>query len=149
MSYQRMDHAGWIERACKVTLNNFQKRVVDILGIAGGGIYNAPINPAKIDWTYGGDGVSVIWKNDMATWDGQSLTMLVFLCHLGRIRCDIKGAGPRQLRLSFWQRKEAGGIAERHPDITEAVAALEMYIPADHRIRFEYRDPLTNEEENP
>lgn len=149
MSYHTMDHAGWVERACRVTLNNFQRRVVDILGIVGGGIYNAPINNGKTDWNYGGDGVSVVWKDGMATWDMNRLTLLVFLCHLARIRCDLQSAGPRQLRLSFWQRKEEGGIAERHPDLAEAVAALESYLPADHRIRFEHRDPLSNEEENP
>lgn len=148
--YANMDHAGWMQKHIECqrragrkmhastpeTLNDFQKRVVDILGIVGCGIYNAPINPDKIDWKYGFHGVSVVWQRELATWDFGQLTMLVLLCHEARIRCSIEGSGPRNIRLSFWQRKEAGGMAERHPNIEEAVASLRRYLPADHRIRY-------------
>lgn len=120
MSYNTMDHAKWMEdtlaairrhRAEKKprknakpipeSLTEFQKRVVDILGIVGGGIYNAPIKPDAIDWDYGFGGISVVWvKPNMATFDYCQLTLLVFLSHVARIRVDISPSGPRAFRLS-------------------------------------------------
>jgi hypothetical protein len=116
-------------------LSEFQCKVVDIMGIVGGGIYNAPINPDKIDWDCG-RGVSVVWQRELATWDFNALTILVLLCHEARIRCSVEGAGPRQVRLSFWQRKHEGGMAERHPNIDEAVALFREYLPADSQIHY-------------
>src|SRR6185312_6318513 len=110
-----------------------QKRVCDILGVIGNGIYNAPISHDSIDWNYG-KGVSVVWTGDLATFDFSALTMLVFLCHEARIRCCIDSAGPRRLRLSFWQRKADGRLYERHPNLDEAVADFHLHMPADHRI---------------
>jgi hypothetical protein len=155
MSYNTMDHAKWMEdrlacirrqRAGKTrknakpipeALSDFQKRVVDILGIVGGGIYNAPITPASIDWDYGFGAVSVIWNRpDMATFDFSQLTMLVFLAHAGRIRVDVSPAGPKAFRLSFWQRKSEGDMAVRHPNLEEAVKWFEDYLPANHRVRY-------------
>ena len=156
MSYARMDHAAWMQgqmkaenrfyanrkRSRKVvkplpeSLTPFQQRVVDIVGMAGGGIYNAPICSARcINWRYGWDGVSLTWGgNGLATFDRGDLTMLVFLCHEARIRLCIDAVAPGRLRLSFWQRKDKGGYADRHPNIEEAVAAFRAYLPADHRI---------------
>jgi hypothetical protein len=90
-----MDHAGWmqssIDSGCQhkrkmhkstpIKLDEFQRKVVDILGMVGGCIYNAPISHDKIDWQYGGVGVSVVWQRELATFDFNQLTMLVLLCH--------------------------------------------------------------------
>ena len=131
MSYFNMDHAEWMERATKRTLTPFQKRVVTILGIVGSGIYNAPINPSKINWDWG-KGVSVVWKRDLCTWDFNNLTLLVVLCHEARIRLEVDTAGPVGIRLSFWQRKSEGGISERHPSIDEAVESFRKHMAEDH-----------------
>lgn len=149
-TYQFMDHAAWMEsnnraanennakrkgwRVQPEAMNEFQRKVCDILGMVGGGIYNAPIAHEKIDWNYGWGGVSVIWKHGMATFDYNELTSLVFLCHEARIRCSLESAGPKMIRLTFWQRTEAGSMAQRHPNIDEAVAAFRAYLPAEHRI---------------
>lgn len=154
-TYQFMDHADWMERNNRAAnhlnekrrgrkrpvqpekLNEFQRRVCDILGMVGGGIYNAPIAVNKIDWNYGCGGVSVIWKHhELATFDFDALMKLVFLCHEARMRCSISPAGPRMLRLSFWQRAAEGRLSERHPNLDEAVAAFRSYLPPDHRIIF-------------
>jgi hypothetical protein len=154
-TYQFMDHAGWMEsnnvaanrnnakrrawRPLPETLNEFQRKVCDILGMVGGGIYNAPIAHDKIDWSYG-RGVSVIWSGGgLSTFDFGRMTMLVLLCHEARIRCDVSSAGPRMLRISFWQRTHEGSTPERHPNIDEAIALFREYLPADHRII--YRSP--------
>lgn len=135
MSYARMDHADWMSRHIRRELNEFEKKVVDIIGMVGGGIYNAPINPSKVDWNYG-SGISVVWQREMSSWDFNQLSLLVFLCHTARIRVQIEGCGPRNMRLSFWQRKSSGDMAVRHPDLAEAVASFEEYLPKDHRVRF-------------
>jgi len=158
MSYANMDHAGWVERnipygkkqvtnrkpkrdqygaligwaAAPDKLSDFQARVFDILGMVGGGIYNCPIAWDTLHWRYG-DGLSLIWRGGMATFDGAGLTFLVFLCHEARIRCELDPAGPRIMRLSFWQRKSVGGLGSRHPALDEAVKAFREYLPADHR----------------
>lgn len=159
MSYARMDHAEIVESHYRATrrlaerpgatkrqktkaakfpekLTDFQAKVMDILGMVGGGIYNAPLDMDKIDWDYGYNGVSVLWHRDMATFDFHQLTTLVFLCHEARIRVDISPATFRQVRLSFWQRGHEGDMTRRHPNLDEAVAAFRAWLPADHRIRY-------------
>jgi hypothetical protein len=151
MSYATMNHAEWIEGELAhlrglhpkkaalwpEKLNEFQAKVADILGIVGGGIYNAPINPEKIDWSYGFNGVSVVWKKELATWDFNALTLLMLLCHAARIRCSLEGCGPRSVRLSFWPRKAEGNMSQRHPNIAQAVEQFEQYLPNDHRVRYQ------------
>lgn len=153
-----MDHAAWMEshnvwlrRGGKrpdvpKALNEFQKRVVDILGMVGGGIYNAPIDPSKIDWHYGGSGVSVVWQHHcLATFDFGQLTLFVFLCHEARIRGQIEAAGPKNLRFSFWQRESTGDVARRHPDLDEALAGFRQYLPVGHRIKWNSTALLSTE----
>src|SRR4051812_27085492 len=107
MSYARMDHAAWMQDsinswrrifsgkkrrpkfAMPEKLSPFQERVIDIVGMVGGGIYNAPISsPDNIDWNHG-HGVSLTYGRGLATFDGWHLTLLVFLCHEARIRLEI------------------------------------------------------------
>ncbi len=158
MSYARMDHAEWVEannaainrqrrwseaEGQPEKLTEFQARVADIIGMVFGGAYNAPINWEKANWRYGRGASFVAHSPQLATFDFHRLTMLLFLCHEARIRCEIDPAGPRGMRLSFWQRKATGGMGERHPNLDEAVAAFREYLPADHRII--YREPATQD----
>ena len=168
MSYVNMDHAKWAEmnnaagrRNCKKPkrdrdgfvvgyhaapekLTEFQSKVVNIIGIVGGGIYNAPVTWDTIDWNCG-RGISLIWRGQLATFDFDRLTRLVFLCHDARIRASIDPAGPGILRLSFHERSHESGSLARHPDLAEAVAAHRAYVPADHSIA--YRIPPEAAEE--
>lgn len=151
MSYAKMDHAGWVEdnnrafnsinakrrrfKPAPEKLTPFQARVMDICGMVGGGIYNAPINWDKVEWSVGGRGVFVPWRDGrMSTFDFYPLTLLVLLCHEARIRCEIRARAAGHFELTFFERKHEGGMAERHPNIDEAVAAFREYLPADHRI---------------
>ena len=132
MSYINMDHAAWAARNWKRELSPFQARVINIIGIVGNGIYNAPIS-RKIDWDYG-RGVSVLWRRDMSTFDFDQLTRLVLLCHEARIRVDIAPCNPQYLRVSFWQRQAEGGVSQRHPSIQEAIERWTL--PPDHMLRW-------------
>lgn len=156
MSYARMDHAGWVEsnnqaynelnkhrRAWKPapeTLSPFQAKVMDICGMVGGGIYNAPINWEKVQWGTGRDhsGMFIPWRDGkMSTFDYYPLTMLVLLCHEARIRCEIRARAAGHFELSFFQRSHDGAMHARHPSIDEAVAAFRAYLPEGHRIRYQ------------
>lgn len=160
MSYATMDHAEWVEQniaaakrmisltgrkrrkdnrkgwdAAPDKLTLFQAQVFDILGIAGGGIYNAPIAWETIDWRWG-NGMAVPWRdsNSLSTFDYRPLTMMVLLCHEARIRFEIRLHGLRHFLFVFHPRDAVGKMSTRHPSIDEAVADLRQYIPADHRI---------------
>jgi hypothetical protein len=167
MSYQQMDHARWVEgnnrarrsmyrkprsdcrkgfHAAPETLSEFEAKVMDILGMAGGGIYNCPIPWNAVQWKGWGNGLAVPWKaySHLATFDRPKLTCLVFLCHEARIRFEIRLHGPGMFLLCFWPRSHVGGYSGRHPNLDEAVAAFREYLPADHRII--YRAPSSDEE---
>lgn len=158
MSYAKMDHAAWAEsnnRAANSidkrrkgykpkpeTLSPFQAIVMDICGMVGGGIYNAPINWDRVEWGRGIEGdfqfMVVPWRDGrMATFDGNALTLLVLLCHEARIRCDVRAKANGHFELLFHKRADQGSFAQRHPSIDEAVTAFWQYLPADHRIRFQ------------
>lgn len=131
------DNAGWVEKHLKRTLTPFQRRVADIVGIIGANAYNAPVKWENVKWEYGFAGVSLVWGNGhLSTFDFQPLTTLVFLCHDARIRLQIEPAGPRGLRLCFWQRKAQGGISKWHPDLDEAVASHREFVPHTHPLLY-------------
>lgn len=152
MSYATMDHADWVERNIAAhkamlsrkprkdcrrgwsgapdQLNPFQRTCMHILGIVGNGIYNAPISWETIEW--GGDRwMRVAWRSDLSTFDGAELSKLVFLAHECRIRVSIGAANFRNVEIILHRRQAGGGIAERHPDMTQMMETMRRYIPAD------------------
>lgn len=148
-----MDHAAWVEsnnaaankiyakrrsyKPAPEKLTPFQAKVMDICGMVGGGIYNAPINWEKVNWGTGArwSVVSIPWRDGrMSTFDFFPLTLLVLLCHEARIRCEIRAKTAGYFELSFSPRSHEGDMAVRHPNIDEAVTAFRQYLPADHRI---------------
>lgn len=152
MSYQNMDHGGWVENNNAAsnriyrnrkgyspkpeTLTPFQKRVMDILGMVCGGIYNAPINWEKVEWNTGNAVFVTVRDGGFSTFDFHRLTALVFLCHEARIRCEISAKTRGYFELGFWQRSHEGGFSGRHPNLAEAVEAFRNYLPADHSITY-------------
>lgn len=159
MSYATMDHARWVEsnnhyanlagknrkryKPAPEKLTQFQAKVIEICGMVGGGIYNAPINWERVNWGAPGSnghhsGMFVPWRDGrMATFDSGALTMLVLLAHEARIRVEIRAKAWGHMELSFFQRGHDGGIAGRHPNIDEAIASFRRYLPEDHRIRYQ------------
>lgn len=160
MSYVTMDHAGWVERNAaavrrvrkptKTELHNaaigrgwhgapprlspWQRRAIDVLGIAFGGIYNAPIAWNAVDWRCG-SGLGIPLKGgELSTFDGGRLTALVLGCHDARTRLSISPHGLRGLMLMLHPRSHFGGISARHPSIDEAVAQWRAYVPATHSL---------------
>jgi len=72
VSYANFDHAAWAEQQIAYIkqarpklgktmpdkLSDFQRRVLNIIGIVGGGIYNAPFTLDRVKWDIGG-GMSI------------------------------------------------------------------------------------------
>lgn len=161
MSYVTMDHADWVRQniaavkqhrkptaaerrraadgigwfAAPDELSPDQARIFDILGIVGGGIYNAPIIWESLDW-HCGHGMAIVWRGGLASWDFDRLTMLVFLCHEARIRVEIDPHGHQYVKLYLHPRTDAGGMTKRHPNLQEAVDAFRRAVPDNHPIMF-------------
>lgn len=156
MSYAHMDHASWVEsnneafnrvsagkksyKPRPAPLSEFQAKVMDICGMVGAGIYNAPINWDTVDWGTPGarwQMMSLAWRDRAwSTFDFHELTAFVFLCHEARIRGSISAKGNEAFRLQFSQRSAEGGMMDSHPDIDEAVAKFRAYLPEGHRISY-------------
>ncbi|MFW7268800.1 hypothetical protein ACMAUO_12625 [Gluconacetobacter sp. Hr-1-5] len=151
MSYATMDHAAWVEsniaaaksmltrkprKDCRKgwagapdKLNPFQATCMQILGIAGDGIYNAPISWETIEW--GGDQWLVVaWRHELATFDSAALTKLVFLAHECCIRVSISARTFRHVEIMFHRREREGGTSSRHPDMAGMIETMQRYIHA-------------------
>lgn len=159
MSYERMDHAEWVQLSIDAVharkerwtaaqhrrrerksgwegaperLAFWQQQAFDVLGIAGGGIYNAPISWNAVRWHP--RFIALAWGGSLATWDFRALTNLVFGMNSARLRCEIAPRTFRYLDMHISPRKPEGGMAERHPDLGESVADWFSRIPTTHRI---------------
>ncbi len=159
MSYINMDHAGWVERniaaskkqkatardkrnaaehkgwyAAPDELNPFQRRAIDILGIIGNGIYNAPISWDTVYWDK--RLIAVSWTHRLGTFDFTALTSLVFLCHEARIRGEVSPKGFQHIEIMLSERSDAGGNSQRHPNLDEAIEDFRARFPAGHSISY-------------
>lgn len=123
------EHKGWY--AAPEELNDFQRRAIGILGIVGGGIYNAPIGWKSVYWA--ADFIAVPWRNSLATFDFSELTTLVFLCHEARIRACV-APRPLYLEITLSQRMDVGDVSRRHPGLDEALLQFRGWFSADHPI---------------
>lgn len=157
MSYIHMDHAGWVESSIAASkrqkptardkrnaaqhkgwfaapdqLNPFQRRAFDILGIIGGGIYNAPIGWDGLIWHP--KFIICTWRKGFGTFDFSDLTRFVFLCHEARIRGHIGPSGPGLLEVALHERSADGAFSQRHPNLDEAIAEWRASFPIDHPI---------------
>lgn len=69
-----------------------------------------------------GPGWSINTYGDVATFDGDMMTRLVFMAHRDAIRVSIFQAGPNRLKIAIHKRKHGPGrFSERHPTIEEAL----------------------------
>lgn len=155
LRYANMDHADWVTKNIAASkrclspkqkrrttgyavapdrLSPFQETVINIIGIVGGGIYNAPIAWDAIRWSYGFNGMAVPWRGNLSTFDFQELSELVFLCQTARIRCNIAPHSPKHLLICFVPREATGSMGRRHPNAEQMFAAMREAIPPHHPI---------------
>ncbi|WWT39828.1 hypothetical protein [Microcystis phage Mwe-JY25] len=161
MSYDWMDHAQWVEdsaRAFKMRaptarerrqmkdrrgwhaapehLNPFQRRAVTILGVIGGGIYNAPINWDSMLWqpTY----LVLTWRGSLSTVDFCRLSWGVFLAHDAAIRLEISPA-MKDLQICLherWPSQPGDHFNTGHPTLENAFLAHRERFPPHHHVHF-------------
>jgi hypothetical protein len=157
MSYLTMDHAAWVQcnleaskkiltktdlrrakeksegwAAAPGQLNEFHKRAFTILGIVGGGIYNAPISWKTVFWHP--RMISCAWRNELGTFDFNALTDFVFLCHAARIRGSIGPRAKCHIEIHLSERRSEGRMCEKHPSLEEALTAWHARFPSDHTV---------------
>lgn len=166
MGYDRMNHGEWVQdnltairrrkpspREAKAaaarrgwygapeTLNAFHHRAFAILGVVGGGIYNAPIEWDSVEWSP--KSLVLNWRGELATRDFRGLTDLVFLAHDAAIRISIS-PNMRNLRLILHCRErppEGGSVCKGHPTLDDAVNAHWARFPFDHPVHLENQPP--------
>lgn len=106
-------------------------RVAHLLHCLYDGLYHHPVGEhalAKKDWS--GDGITLSFgtREQLATYDYDHLTRLVFLAHTMCIRVSLFGSG-QVLRAHFTPRHTTeGSIFERHPTIDGARAHFDAYM---------------------
>ncbi|MGU3495896.1 hypothetical protein ACLBXM_17790 [Xanthobacteraceae bacterium A53D] len=162
MSYDTMDHVGWVEEevaavkkirmtaadqrlklegqgwfAAPDKLNPFQQKVITILGITGRGIYNAPVVWSSVVWRH--PWLMILsWRQSMASFDFDQLTTMLFLAHDARIRLEV-APKMRHLELHFHKR-EPRAAGDRtfvgHPSLEQAVAAHRARFPLTHPVHY-------------
>ncbi len=124
--YANMDHAGWVQRQIKSEMSPLARKVADVIGYTFNGIYNAPINTRKTDWT-DTRCISVIQQHGtISNWDFCELSKLWVRCHRECLRVTISAAAPHRLRLLFHQRDtREGSVSRRMPDCEEIIAMVD------------------------
>ena len=58
----------------------------------------------------------------LATFDFDELTRLVFMAHDKCVRVGVEHGGLKALRIAIWPRNREGGMSMRHPDIETALS---------------------------
>lgn len=87
------------------------------------GIHNMPSRHQrnKTDWSHD-HYIRFSVDQNLATFDGNLLTRLVFLCHDYALRLEIDGACKGYVTLMFHERRHGPGrFFERHPTLEQAV----------------------------
>jgi hypothetical protein len=104
-------------------MSTLGKRVADLLGQVYCGIYHLDINALmRADWA--NDGyiqITVRDGHDMATYDDDTLTMLVLGCHLLNVRLRVRASTHGYLKLIFSWVTEPYFSREGHPTIEESL----------------------------
>ncbi len=69
-----------------------------------------------------GDGWSMKHRGELATYDFNEMTRLVFLAHSKCIRVSVESGGKNRLNITVWKRNcREGRMSERHPTIEDAL----------------------------
>ena len=129
MSDSGFSGADWIVPALSLDgISDFGKKVADILGDMAFGIYHLDVRALrKVDWKNEGY-ISVVVYGGLATYDTDTLTRLIVLCHDRMVRLEVSAATWKHLRLEFWPRTSRDGeLYTRHPTMETAIENIRGY----------------------
>jgi hypothetical protein len=142
--YAHKKHAKYVEDVTGKKISDLGKKVANILGYVGGGIYNCPIDITKIDWEHDYC-IRVFWHMPLVNFDGFALSKLWVLCHRNMVRVEIDAVKYKSyyhdededseiqheytavaLSLMFHQRKtRTGCVSERLPDCEDMIRDID------------------------
>lgn len=72
-----------------------------------------------------GNGFCVIHdQGDLATYDFDKLTRLVFMGHDKCMRVGVHPNAFKTLRIAIWKRQREGGMSSRHPTLEQAIESF-------------------------
>lgn len=165
--YDEMDHVSWVEGtiaaaksmkpsasdkrraadgrgwyAAPDKLNPFQRRVMTIVGIIGGGVYNAPVEWNSVSWRHPRM-LFLTWNSSLSTVDYSDLTTAVLLAHDAAIRLQV-APHMRNLQLGFHERErhvEGMRQSEGHRPLEAAVEAHRKRFPHTHPVHLPEKVP--------
>lgn len=86
-----------------------------------GGEHHIPkhtVHPFGLGWMVKHD------RGDLATYDYNDLTKLVFMAHEKCIRVGISPLSKGTLEIAIWKRQREGGMSERHPTLEQAIESF-------------------------
>ncbi len=98
-------------------LNDDQRECFKVLCEVFGGPHHVPKIRACSRY-----GISTATFNELATFDYDYLTRLVFSAHDHAVRVAVRSSAPRYVEIALWRRKREGGFSERHPTVEVALA---------------------------
>ena len=73
------------------------------------------------------EGLSVVTRQDLSTFDFDLLTRLVISAHEEAVRVSVCPSGPGLLSIRLWPRERDGDFTRRHPTIESAVAEVRKW----------------------
>lgn len=120
----------WIEALLKARrgeakMSQLGKDAADLLGELFYGIYHLDTKAlAKVEWNNAHWIEFSLGHKNLATFDFDELTRLVFLAHHLSIRISIEASTHNYLKLTFHRRERIGGMSVRHPFLDDAVRSF-------------------------
>lgn len=120
----------WLRGNGITAISPLGERVAGLLDDLFSGIYHLP-RATRVDWSDDQCIIVPIEMRELATYDGNSLTRLVFLAHDRCLRVSINPRSPQSLNLFFHRRWRDGAIYARHPTLAAAVAEHRQLYPEE------------------
>lgn len=127
-----MKHTGaaWIKSAYKTELSPLGENVANLLDEAYQGIYHIEDKLKQTDWANDYCITVLVPNSNMATWDFNTLTMLVVRSHDRMLRMSIHSHHQHWLKLVFHQRQREGDFSRRIPTIEDHIALIRKAVDA-------------------
>lgn len=110
-------------------LRPFKERAERVLDRTFCGLHH--INTKRLKWLHP-DGEFEMCEystsEELSTFDGEKLTLLVIAAHDELVRVSIVPSGSRMVKIQMWPRKgREGKRYERHPSIETAIVEARKY----------------------
>ena len=112
--------ADWVKSGLKTEMSPLGENVANLLGEWAFGIYHLEDMLHKVDWS-NDRWIEINYYGELATFDFDRLTALVFMAHWYCIRVSVRPCNFRYLKILFHRRTRDGAYSQRHPTLDEAV----------------------------